>query len=229
MSALLILIAASGLAREVLATLENQSRYRVLGIIDDEPSLHGTALDGVDVLGPLEVISEYDDAQLLICAGQGKTRAAIERRLSTLGIFDDRFATVIDSSVRVPSSCQIGTGSILLGNVVMTANVEVGRHVVSMPNVSLTHDDQLEDFATVCAGVALGGAVHVGREAYLGMNSSVRENLTVGQRATLGMGACLTRDLPCDETWVGVPARRLGTPVCSSPFPHNFEVEGMSA
>ena len=137
MSAPLILIAASGLAREVLATLENQSRYRVIGIIDDEPSLHGTALDGVDVLGPLEVISEYDDAQLLICAGQGRTRAAIERRLSRLGIFDDRFATVIDSSVRVPSSCQIGAGSILLGNVVMTANVEVGRHVVSMPNVTL--------------------------------------------------------------------------------------------
>jgi sugar O-acyltransferase (sialic acid O-acetyltransferase NeuD family) len=228
MSVPLILVAASGLAREVLAALEDQSRYRVRGILDDEPSLHGTALAGVGVLGPLEMITDFDD-QLLICAGQGMARAAIERRLSRLGIDDDRFATVVDSSVRVPRSCHVGTGSILLRNAVLTANVEIGRHVVSMPNATLTHDDQLEDFVTVCAGVALGGSVHVGREAYLGMNSSVRENLTVGQRATLGMGACLTRDLPSDETWVGVPARRLGTGLCSSPFTHNFEVEGLSA
>jgi sugar O-acyltransferase (sialic acid O-acetyltransferase NeuD family) len=225
----LILLAASGLAREVLAALEGESRSRVRGILDDEPSLHGTALGGVDVLGPLEMISDYDDDQLLICAGRGITRAAIDQRLSRLGISDDRFATVTDSSVRVPSSCRVGPGSILLRNVVLTANVEVGRHVVCMPNVTLTHDDQLDDFVTVCAGVALGGSVHVGREAYLGMNSAVREGLTIGQRAILGMGACLTRDLPAAEAWAGVPARRLRTAICSSPFPNNFEVEGLSA
>jgi sugar O-acyltransferase (sialic acid O-acetyltransferase NeuD family) len=227
MSAPLILIAASGLAREVLAALESQSGYRVRGIVDDEPSLYGTALGGVAVLGPLDMISEYDDDQLLICAGRGMTRAAIERRLRGLGISHDRFATVIDSSVQVPSCCRVGAGSILLANVVLTASVEIGRHVVSMPNVTLTHDDQLDDFVTVCAGVALGGSVHVGREAYLGMNSAVRENLAVGQHATLGMGACLTRDLPSGETWVGVPARRLGTANCSKSFPHNFEVGGL--
>jgi sugar O-acyltransferase (sialic acid O-acetyltransferase NeuD family) len=224
----LILVAASGLAREVLAALESQSHYRVRVILDDESSLHGTVLGGVGVLGPLEMISDYDDDQLLICAGRGMTRAAIERRLRGLGLSDDRFGTVIDPSVKVPSSCQVGAGSILLANVVLTANVEIGRHVVTMPNVTLTHDDQLDDFATVCAGAALGGSVHVGREAYLGMNCSVRENLTVGQRATLGMGACLTRDLPSGETWVGVPARRVGMTNSSLPRPHNFEVEGLS-
>jgi sugar O-acyltransferase (sialic acid O-acetyltransferase NeuD family) len=229
MPAPLILVACSGLAREVLAVLESQSRYRVRGILDDEPSLHGTAVDGVGVLGPVDVIREHEDAQLLICAGRGTIRSAIERRLSRLGIYDNRFATVIDSSVRVPSGCKVGVGSILLGNVVLTANVEIGRHVVIMPNVTLTHDDQLEDFVTVCAGASLGGSVQVGKEAYLGMNSSARENLTVGQRATLGMGASLTRDLPAGETWVGVPARRLGTVICSTPFPNNFEVEGLSS
>jgi sugar O-acyltransferase (sialic acid O-acetyltransferase NeuD family) len=225
----LILVAAGGLAREVLGALEGQSRYRVRGILDDESSLHGTAVGGVGVLGSLDMIQDHDDAQVLICAGRGIARSAIERRLSSFGISDNRFAAVNDSSVRVPKSCRVGVGSILLGNVVMTADVDIGRHVVSMPNATLTHDDQLEDFVTVCAGVALGGAVHVGREAYLGMNSSVRENLTIGQRATLGMGACLLRDLPAGETWVGVPAHPLGAAICSSPFPHNFEVEGLSA
>jgi acetyltransferase-like isoleucine patch superfamily enzyme len=67
----------------------------------------------------------------------------------------------------------------------------------------------VEDFATLCAGVSLGGGVRVGAAAYLGMNAAVREGLTVGDGAVLGMGAALTRDLPPGQTWVGQPARPL--------------------
>jgi acyl-[acyl carrier protein]--UDP-N-acetylglucosamine O-acyltransferase len=78
-----------------------------------------------------------------------------------------------------------------------------------MPNVTLTHDVVVEDFATLCAGVSLGGSVTVGSRAYVGMNASVRERLTVGADSVLGMGAALVSDLPAGETWVGVPAAGL--------------------
>jgi acetyltransferase-like isoleucine patch superfamily enzyme len=131
-------------------------------------------------------------------------------RLNKLGVGDDRWGQVVDPSVRVPSSCRIGAGSILLAGTVLTAEVTIGRHVVVMPHATLTHDDQLEDFATVCAGVSLAGGVRVGPRAYLGTNASVREAVVVGADAVLGMGSALLSDLPAGETWVGVPARPLG-------------------
>jgi acetyltransferase-like isoleucine patch superfamily enzyme len=87
-----------------------------------------------------------------------------------------------------------------------------------MPHVTLTHDDVIEDFATVASGVCLGGGVQVGRGAYVGAGALVREYRTIGSGALVGMGAIVTRDIPAQEVWAGVPARyvRKTSPVVAA-------------
>lgn len=202
-----LLIAAGGLAREAYAVCV-ASGHRVLGFLDDDLAKHGRPVADLAVLGPLELVSEYPEAAVLICAGQGRVRQILCDQLSRLGVRDDRYLTVVDPAITVPPGCTIGVGSIILAGTVLTSDVSIGRHCVVMPNATLTHDDTLGDFATVCAGVALGGYVEIGEAAYLGMNSSVRQNVVVGPGAVLGMGSVLLTDLPAHQTWVGVPARR---------------------
>jgi sugar O-acyltransferase (sialic acid O-acetyltransferase NeuD family) len=206
----LLLVAASGLAREVLALVRAHDLYNVVGILDDSAELQGAVVDGVRVFGGVEVAATRPFAALLVCAGRGSAREAIVKRLADVGVGRERFATVVHPGVEVPGGSRVGSGTILLAGVVLTTAVSVGDHVVVMPNATLTHDDTLEDYATVCAGVSLGGSVTIGTGAYIGMNASVRERVRVGAGATLGMGAALLTDLPDEETWVGVPARKLG-------------------
>jgi serine acetyltransferase len=77
-----------------------------------------------------------------------------------------------------------------------------------MPNVTLTHDVVIDDFATLCAAVTLGGSVRVGARSYVGMAASVRENVRVGADSTIGMGAVVLDHVPPGEVWFGVPAHR---------------------
>lgn len=204
-----LLVAAGGLAREVLALERAVGRFQVIRLIDDDTALWGSKLDGAPVVGGLEEVEPYGDSQIVVCAGHGSARRRIVARLSDLGVGPDRYATVVHPSVDVPGGCTVGYGSILLAQVVLTADVAVGRHVVAMPHVTLTHHDVVEDFVTLAAGVSLGGGVRVGAGSYLGMNASVRERVRVGPDATLGMGGALLRDLPAGAIWAGVPARPM--------------------
>ena len=205
----LVIVTAGGLAREALAVVREVLPGADVVIVDDDSRLWGRRVDGVTVVGGLDLVSQLDDHQVLVCAGRSRTRRALVERLAAAGVGPGRYASLVHPRVVVPPGCTVGAGCILLDGVVMTTAVTLGAHVVAMPHVTVTHDDVVDDFATLCAGVSLGGGVRVGTAAYLGMNSSVREGLRVGEGAVLGMGAALTRDLPAGETWVGQPAHPL--------------------
>ncbi|MFD4327810.1 acetyltransferase [Nocardioides sp. NPDC058538] len=199
----LVLVAASGLAGETAAAAAG---YDQIVAVDDDRGRWGTVVGGAKVIGPVEVVADTG-ADLVICTGSGRVRRMLVERLLDYGVTPDRFATIIHPDASVAAGCEVGPGSILLAGVRLTSQVSVGRHVVVMPNAVFTHDDIVADFATVCAGVALGGGVVVGEAAYLGMSSSVRQHVTIGADSVLGMGSVLLHDLPVGETWVGVPAR----------------------
>lgn len=211
----LALVAASGLAAEVIATVRASADHDPLVILDDDVQRRGLELSDVPIAGGLEEIRSFPDYDVVVCAGRGTVRRTLVNRLSALGVGPDRYARVVHPSVQVPHGCVVGQGSIVLGHVALTAAVTIGSHVVVMPNTSITHDDHVSDFATLCAGVTLGGRVLVCEGAYVGMNASVREGLCLGADSMLGMGSVLLEDLPAGETWVGVPAAPLVVPAAT--------------
>ncbi|KQW48829.1 acetyltransferase [Nocardioides sp. Root1257] len=208
----LILVAAGGLAREVVEAVRAADPGRAVRVVDDDPALLRSSLHGAPVVGGLYAVHELDDHEVVVCAGNGRTRRFLVDRLLAIGVEPSRFATIVHPSVEVPASCRIGAGSVLLAQVALTSDVRIGDHVVVMPQVTLTHDVVVEDYATLCAGVSLGGGVRVGAAAYVGMNATARQAVALGSGSTLGMGAALLQDLPVGETWAGVPAVPIGAP-----------------
>ena len=206
----LVVVGASGLAREALAVVRDTGSHRPIGVLDDAVGRIAPTFDGLPVLGRIADLNQFPDVEVLVCVGSGAARERIVYWLDEIGVRGIRFATVVDPSVRNPAGCRIGLGSILLANVSITAAARIGEHVVMMPGVTVTHDDVIDDFATLTAGVSLGGGVHVARGAYLGMNAAVLPGVRVGRRAVVGMCAAVLGDVPDGETWAGVPARALG-------------------
>ncbi|MCL6667591.1 acetyltransferase [Streptomyces panaciradicis] len=205
----LVIIGAGGFARETAQAVRDAGGFELLGHLDDKAALHGTEVDGVPVLGGCDLIHRLPAARAVVCVGNPRDYAARARLVRRLALPADRYATVIHPTASVARSSRVGPGSVLLAHCALTAAVRVGAHVAVMPQVVLTHDDVVEDFATLASGVRLGGGARLERGAYVGSGALVREGTTVGAWSLIGMGSAVLGDVPPGEVWVGSPARRL--------------------
>jgi sugar O-acyltransferase (sialic acid O-acetyltransferase NeuD family) len=209
----LVVVGAGGFGRETVEAVRALNSagacWRLAGYLDDEPARHGTVIDGVPVLGSTEQLGNMADVSVVVCTGRPDDYVSRPRIVEKLCLPSERYATIIHPSASVSSTSRVGPGTVLLAQTVLTAAVTVGSHVAIMPHVTLTHDDVIDDFATMASGVRLGGNVHVGRCAYVGAGALVRENRSIGSCALVGMGAIVTRDIPPHEVWAGVPARYM--------------------
>jgi sugar O-acyltransferase (sialic acid O-acetyltransferase NeuD family) len=209
----LVLVGSGGFGRETAEAVRALAAagvpWRLLGFIDDDPARAGAVIEGTPVLGGREELKRLPDARVVVCTGRPGNYVSRPRIVGELGFPAERYATIIHPAAVVSSSASVGPGSVLLACTVLTAAVRVGAHVAVMPHVTLTHDDVIEDFATLASRSAVGGGGRISRGAYIGAGAIIGEQRVVGELALVGMGAVVTKDVPAREVWAGVPARRM--------------------
>lgn len=70
-------------------------------------------------------------------------------------------------------------------------------------------NDVLHENVWITGATMLAGSVEVGANTSIFSNVVVRDWCKIGERAIIGMGSVVTKDMPAGETWVGNPAKKL--------------------
>jgi sugar O-acyltransferase (sialic acid O-acetyltransferase NeuD family) len=205
----LLFVGAGGLARETLAAVRAGGEWEPVGMLDDDPARHGSDVDGVPVLGGTDTVHTRPEVSVVLCVANARNPGGRAKVAARLGLPEARYATVVHPAASLAHGVRVGAGSVLLAGCVVTAPQAIGRHVVAMPQVLLTHDDEVGDFVTLAGQAGLAGGVRVGTGAYIGAGAKVREGVTIGAGAVVGMGAVVLTDVPAGEVWAGSPAAAL--------------------
>ena len=76
--------------------------------------------------------------------------------------------------------------------------------------VEWPHHMVIQDHVTITSHCAIGGNVVIKEQAFIGLNSSLRNNITIGKCAIIGTSANVVKDVEAYSVMLGNPAKPTG-------------------
>jgi acetyltransferase EpsM len=132
-----------------------------------------------------------------------------KRVVDRLSLDVSRFVAIIHPTAKLSRYMEVGPGTIVLQNCVITSNARIGSHVLVSFGSHIGHDCIVDDYVVVAPHAVLAGGVHVREGCYIGANATVLQKTKVGPWSCVGMGAAVFSDVGPNSTVMGNPARLL--------------------
>ena len=208
----LYIIGAGGFGREVAWLVrrinEQSPTWNLVGFIDDDVRKHGTLEDGYPVVGGTELLgSEQEDTYVVCAVGSAQIRKSIVDKLKVYSKI--KYATLIDPSVIISDRVKIGEGSIMCAGTIVTVDVVLGKHVIINLDCTVGHDAVIGNFVTMYPSVNVSGMVRVGECVELGTGMQVIQGKKIVEKAIIGAGGVVVKDILDEGTYVGVPVVKV--------------------
>ena len=203
----LVLIGAGGHARVVLDVVRQAAEYTVVGLVDQNPALHGTTLDGVPILGgddQVGVLRRQGVTDALVAIGDNETRCRLASAMVAHGFL---LATAVHPKATIAPHVSIGAGTVVMAGAVVNPGASIGPNAIVNTGATVDHDCTIEECVHIAPGVHLGGGVRVGKLTLIGIGACVVKYKTIGCNVVVGAGAVVIDDIPDRVLAVGVPAR----------------------
>jgi len=199
------IIGAGGFAKEVYNCLlqrlqfDKVANYSIDFVVDDTYYSESTIFGAV--LYPFSKYN-FNGKKILIAIAQPEIRKRFAASLE-----GQTFATLIHPSASVGLNVTLGAGTIITQNVVLTCDIEIGKHAQLNLNTTVGHDCRIGDFFTTAPGVNISGTCTIGNDVYLATQVAVREKVSITNNVIVGMGGIVLKNIDQPGTYIGFPAK----------------------
>lgn len=208
----IILVGSGGCMRELLWQIEEANkrlpRYTVLGYVDLVEDLAMDAVGHCKYLGDDDYLVNLPmKTGVVLCIGNP------EKRRELVSLYRQNpnlyFPSIVLCDEGMAPDYTIGEGSIVSRDCTISTNVTIGNFVFINIGTIVCHDSIIGDYTTLAPRVTLCGNVEVGTGSYIGVSSTVKQGLNIGNEVMVGAGAVVVEDVDNYLKVVGVPARPM--------------------
>lgn len=206
----LIIIGARGFGRESYELFKHKRfhlfKYRIKGFLDDKAD----ALKGYKgyppILGPTETY-EIKKNDVFFCAlGDPIQREKYVKIILEKG---GNFISCISDYAIINPTAKIGNGAFVGAYAILSADVVVDDFSVIHPFCNIGHDNKIGKYCEVESYVAIGGYSNIGDYVTIHPHSTVLPRVQVGNKAMVGAGSVVLKNVPNETSVFGVPAKRI--------------------
>jgi len=190
------LIGAGGFAREIKAHLKENIPCFVDDIYWKENN---------EEIYPLSSLN-FEEYEILIAVGDPTERYTIYNRLPKMA----RYFSFIHPSVQIlGDDVEIGEGSIICANSILTTNIKIGKQCHLNLSTTIGHDCRIGDFFTTAPSANISGHCNIGDRVYFGTNSAAKQGISICDDVVIGMGGIVVKNIETKGIYVGNPVKIL--------------------
>jgi len=204
-----VLIGAGTALLYSIDIVEKEGKYNIIGIIDSSLEI-SKELYGYKIIGRqenlLDLIKDYNINGGIITIGDNWTRYNIYQELSKIKS-DFNWYNAMHPSVIIGKNVNLGFGLLVMAGVIINSGATIGNFCHLYTSANIEHDCMVEDYASISAGVVLGGHVKIGKYSAVTLNATVFDRLNIGENSVIGAGAVVTKNVPDNMLVYGNPAR----------------------
>lgn len=199
-----------GFGREVLMLLKDINKvepvWNVIGFFDDYHPV-GYEVHGLRILGGVNELNDRKKTlALFVAIGTPSARKSVVNTINNPFI---EYPALIHPSVIIGENVEIGKGSVICANSVLTCDIRIGEFVLLNLACTVGHDTVIKDYSAFMPACNISGEVEIAECVYCGTGVKVINQTGIGANAIVGAGAVVTKPIPANCTAVGVPARPI--------------------
>ncbi len=148
-----------------------------------------------------------EKAEIVIAAGEPRTREILFDKVKKEGY---HLPNMIHPWAECRKTVTLGEGNIILAFAYVSASgVTIGNNNIIMPYAQVSHDNRIGSHCVITSSVNLSGTTIMKDRAYIGTGAKLREGITVGADAIVGMGAVVTKSVDDESVVMGMPAKEV--------------------
>ena len=195
-----ILLFGAGVAsREVLRMIDEINleslTWEVIGIVDKDPELIGSELDGLPILSS-------EDSAIKACTHATCSiydpvirKKVVENEIEPLGL---KLATIISPQVVIPQDMRLEDGVMIYPGTKISFNVHLGKGALVFFNTLLGHDLESGNYSTVWPSATVKGA-------FIGAGATIHQGTSIGDWSTIGIGSTILQDVGENKNVMTLP------------------------
>jgi sugar O-acyltransferase (sialic acid O-acetyltransferase NeuD family) len=200
----LVIFGAGDIARLAHTYFTQDSPYEVVGFVTDgehrkADSFLGLPWIDVDRLDARFPATEHEMFVALSYTQMNRARATKYAAMKEAGY---RLASYVSSRCTYLSSVAPGDNCFILEDNTIQPFVTIGNNVTLWSGNHIGHDSTIGNHCFITSHVVVSGHCHVADYCFIGVNSTLRNSITIGEATLIGAGSIVMRDTQPKSVYV---------------------------
>lgn len=207
-----LIIYGIGETAEIIADYFKQdSEYEVIAFTVDNEFKNLETLNGLPVIDFDEVSKVYPptEYEMFAAASFGKLNTLRQKMYEKGKEKGYKFASYVNSKAFVWHNVQIGENTFIFEENVLQYKVKIGNNVILWSGNHIGHQTEIEDHCFISSHVVISGFCKIGRNSFLGVNSSFNDEITFAKYGITGNGTVIVKNTEEGSIYVGNPAKKI--------------------